>query len=271
MTRWALRLLAGVLGIVLGVYVAPAPVHSPAGRPVADAPAVQEPSPSPAPSPAPSPSPPPLAGLTIALDPGHQLGNHDFPARIDRLVPAGGFRKVCNTTGTATAAGVPEATVVWRVTRLVQHRLQALGATVRLTRTSNRADRWGPCVDVRGRFGGKVGAALTVSVHADGAPAGDHGFHVIARPHDRVSLRLAKALRAGFDGHRLARSNYIGGGTALSIRTDLATLNLSTVPTAMLEIGNMADRADARRMTSPRGQARYAAAIVAGIRDFLRR
>jgi N-acetylmuramoyl-L-alanine amidase len=245
MTRWALRVLAGVLGLLLGVYAVPAPVQSPAGQPV-DAPAVR-----------------------------HQLGNHNYPAQLSRLVPAGGFRKACNTTGTATASGVPEASVVWRITRLVQHRLQALGATVRLTRTSNRQDRWGPCVDARGRFGGRVGARLTVSVHADGAPSGDRGFHVIAPVRQRgptaASLRLARALRSGFDDHRLARSNYIGGGSALSIRSDLATLNLSTVPVAMLEIGNMANRADARRMTSRTGQARYAAAIVAGIRDFLRR
>lgn len=270
MTRWALRVLAGVLGLLLGVYAVPAPVHSPAERPV-DAPAVREPHPTPTPDPAPEP----LAGLTIALDPGHQLGNHNYPVQMSRLVPAGGFRKACNTTGTATASGVPEATVVWRITRLVQRRLEALGATVRLTRTSNRQDRWGPCVDARGRFGGRVGARLTVSVHADGAPPADRGFHVIAPVHQRgptaASLRLAKALRKGFDDHRLKRSNYIGDGTALSIRSDLATLNLSTVPVAMLEIGNMADRADARRMTSRTGQARYAAAIVAGIRDFLRR
>lgn len=269
MTRWALRVLAGVLGILLGVYVVPAPAHSPAGRPAADP--AGRPSVAPSPSSSPPPAAPPLAGLTIALDPGHQLGNHNFLPRIDRLVPAGGFRKACNTTGTATASGVPEATVVWEITRLVQRRLEALGAHVRLTRTSNRQDRWGPCVDARGRFGGKVGAALTVSVHADGAVPADHGFHVIVHPGDAPSLRLAKALRAGFDAHRLARSDYIGGGTALSIRSDLATLNLSTVPVAMLEIGNMANRADARRMTSRPGRARYAAAIVAGIRDFLHR
>lgn len=264
MTRWVLRALAGVLGIVVGVYVAPAPVHSPAGRLVADDPVAQ-------PSPSSPPAPPPLAGLTIALDPGHQLGNHNFLSRTNRLVPAGGFRKPCNTTGTETGSGVPEATVNWRIVRLTQARLEALGASVRLTRTSNRPDRWGPCVDVRGRFGSAVGAALTVSVHADGAPAGDHGFHVIVRPGRPDSLRLARALRAGLDHRGLARSDYVGGGTALSIRSDLGTLNLSTVPVAMIELGNLKNAGDARRLTSRAGQERYAAAIVAGIRGFLRR
>ena len=55
----------------------------------------------------------------VVLDPGHQLGNHNYPRQINRLVPAGGFRKPCNTTGTATDGGYPEATFTWRVaTRL---------------------------------------------------------------------------------------------------------------------------------------------------------
>lgn len=226
-----------------------------------------------------APAPLPLSGVTIALDPGHQLGNHAFPRQIARQVPAGGFRKACNTVGAETQSGVREPTVVWQVTGMVRERLEALGATVRLTRDSNRADRWGPCVDYRGRFGGRVGAALTVSVHADGAASHLHGFHVIAPVRRapwtvrtaRPSLRLAKDLRAGLDGQQLARSTYIGDGTGLSIRSDLATLNLSTVPVAMIEIGNMRNPGDAHRMTHRPGQERYATAIVTGIRRFLHR
>ncbi len=37
----------------------------------------------------------------------------------------------------------------------------------------------------------------------------------------------------------------------------------------MVELGNMRSAAEARVMTSPRGRARYARALVAGIREFL--
>jgi hypothetical protein len=70
----------------------------------------------------------------VVIDPGHR----HFPRRINRQVPAGGFTKPCNTTGTATDGGYPEATFVWQVSRLVAARLRGLGATVRLTRHSNR-------------------------------------------------------------------------------------------------------------------------------------
>ena len=32
----------------------------------------------------------PLAGKVVIIDAGHQLGNHNFPAEINRPVPAGG-------------------------------------------------------------------------------------------------------------------------------------------------------------------------------------
>jgi len=142
----------------------------------------------------------PLGGRTIVIDPGHQLGNHNFPRQIDRMVPAGGFRKPCNTTGTATNGGYPEATFTWQVARLLRARLVRLGARVLITRHSNREDRWGPCVNVRGRDGNKQKADLKISIHGDGSfAAGARGFHVIAptdrRPwtHDifRPSRRLA--------------------------------------------------------------------------------
>jgi N-acetylmuramoyl-L-alanine amidase len=221
----------------------------------------------------------PLAGVRIALDAGHQLGNHNFPAQINRLVPAGGFSKPCNTTGTSTNGGYSEATLNFRVVRLVQARLEALGAQVLLTRTRNSQDLWGPCVDARGEFGAKVGARLMVSLHADGAASSAHGFHVIA-PTSRSpwttdiaapSLRLAKALRSGFDGVGIPRSTYVGRGTALSIRSDLGTLNMSDVPVAMLEVGNMRNPSDAHRMTTRAGRAQYARAVVRGIRSYLAR
>ena len=221
----------------------------------------------------------PLDGVRIAIDPGHQLGNHNFPSQTRRLVPAGGFDKPCNTTGTSTNGGYPEATLTFRVARLVQARLEALGARVLLTRGSNSQSLWGPCVDARGEFGARVGARLMVSLHGDGAPSGARGFHVIA-PRSRSpwttdiavpSLRLARALRAGFDALGVPRSTYVGNRTALSIRSDLGTLNMSDVPVAMIEVGNMRNASDAHRMTTSTGRTRYARAVVSGVRAYLAR
>ncbi|MCZ4499005.1 MAG: cell wall hydrolase/autolysin [Marmoricola sp.] len=277
------RFLGGIAVVVVGVGTAvgvggAAPASAPAAAPGVRA--------SLAASLAAAPSPvvraaaaKPLKGIRIALDPGHQLGNHNFPQQINRKVQAGGFTKPCNTTGTATNSGYPEASFNWAVASGVKRRLDALGATVSETRTSNTEKKWGPCVDKRGELGEKVGARLEVSLHADGSSAGNHGFHVIA-PTSRkpwtndiavASLRLAKALRSGLDDQDLARSNYMGGGSALVTRSDLGTLNMSDVPIAMIELGNMRNAGDAKRMRSATGRAAYAVAVVRGIRAYLDR
>ncbi|WP_028644661.1 N-acetylmuramoyl-L-alanine amidase [Nocardioides sp. URHA0020] len=220
----------------------------------------------------------PLAGRVVVIDPGHQLGNGRHPRQVNRLVPAGGSRKPCNTTGTATNAGYPEATFAWKVALKVRARLERLGATVRLTRHSNSVRRWGPCVDVRGQAGNRLRADLKLSIHADGSyAAGARGFHVIApadrRPwtHDiyRSSYRLARETRSALRRHGLHVANYIAGGDGLDVRSDLGTLNLSDVPTVMVELGNMRDSRDARRMTSAKGRSTYAAGLVSGVRRYL--
>ncbi len=224
------------------------------------------------------PSPPtelPLSGRIVVLDAGHQLGNHHHPRQVNRPVQAGGFTKPCNTTGTATSAGYPEATFTWQVARQVRARLRDLGARVVMVRTSNRQDRWGPCVDERGRAGNDLGADLKISIHADGSyAAGARGFHVIApaaRPGWTAdiapgSASLARDMKRGLKRAGLPVANYTAGGDGLDVRRDLATLNLSAMPVVMVELGNMRNRAEARRMTSKRGRATYAQGLVRGVR-----
>ena len=219
-----------------------------------------------------------LAGRVVVLDAGHQLGNHNFPAETGRLVEAGGFTKPCNTTGTATDAGLPEATFAWRVTTRLKAALERSGARVILTRTSNREDRWGPCVDTRGRAGNRVAADLKISIHADGSTtSGARGFHVIYPP-DRApwtddihapSKRLARTTRTALVDKGFSVANYVAGGDGLDVRMDLGTLNLSDVPTVMVELGNMRDSSDAALMSSPAGRARYARALALAVRDYL--
>ena len=212
------------------------------------------------------------------LDAGHQLGNHNFPEEINRLVPAGGFTKACNTTGTATHGGYSEATFAWNVTTKLKAKLEKSGATVLLTRTSNREDRWGPCVDVRGRAGNKAHADLKISIHGDGSTAaGAHGFHVIYPPNRapwtddiyRPSKRLALVTKDALTGKGFSVANYIAGGDGLDVRADLGTLNLSDVPTVMVELGNMRDSGEASVMTSALGQGRYARALAVAVRTYL--
>lgn len=216
----------------------------------------------------------PLAGRVIALDPGHNRDNGQFPAEIARPVDAGGFQKPCNTTGTATDAGLPEATVNWELALAVRARLEGLGATVVVTRDANAG--WGPCIDERAAIANRAGAELLLSLHADGAAADHHGFHVISpgwKPGwtDDIaaeSQRAAVAVRDALVDAGLTPSNYLGT-EGLDERTDLGTLNRADVPAVMLEAGNLRNPADAALLSDPGGRARVAEALAAAVTAFL--
>ena len=83
------------------------------------------------------------------------------------------------------------------------------------------------------------------------------------------SRRLATDVKSGLLGRGFVAANYVAGGDGLDVRSDLGTLNLSDVPTVMVELGNMRNARDAHRMTSKKGRAAYARALASGVSSFL--
>src|SRR5436190_5152363 len=130
----------------------------------------------------------PLAGKTIVINPGHNGANWAHPGEINRLVDAGGFRKACDTTGTATAGGYSEAAYSFDVAIRLADILRREGARVVLTRTSNHGV--GPCINERAAIGNRVHADAAISIHADGGPAAGRGFHVIYLRSRRLALAV---------------------------------------------------------------------------------
>ncbi len=216
----------------------------------------------------------PLAGTTVHVDAGHNGANGSHATQINRQVPAGtgGYRKACDTTGTRTDDGrLTEAAFTLDVARRLQRRLQRLGARVVMTRTTN--DGVGPCVDERAAIGNRARADLALSIHADGGPPGGRGFHVIAPLGDRAvrpsivapSLRFARQLRARLDGSGLRRANYVAGGGGLVQRSDLGGLNLSRVPKAFVELGNMRNAGEARLLERSARRDLFAVALARAV------
>ncbi|MGI8328375.1 N-acetylmuramoyl-L-alanine amidase [Actinomadura scrupuli] len=219
----------------------------------------------------------PLAGKVITVDPGHNGANGAHPEIINRLVPAGPSRKPCNTTGTATDAGYSEHAYTFDVGTRLAAILRARGATVVLTRPNDHGV--GPCVDQRAAIANKAHSDAALSIHADGAPARDHGFHVIVPapipgytgPIVGPSRRLGDAVRDAFhSGTGQPYSNYVGR-RGLDVRDDLGGLNLARVPAVFIECGNMHNRADAARLSDPAWRQRAAQALAAGLTAYLTR
>jgi N-acetylmuramoyl-L-alanine amidase len=236
---------------------------------------------SPAPPPSGPPSTPPSkssapvsSSKVVVLDAGHNGGNGSHAAEINKLVPAGrGEMKPCNTTGTSTNAGYPEHAFTFDVTQRVGAALAAKGVKVVYTRTDDKGV--GPCVDKRAATGNTAGADAVVSIHADGSTAaGSRGFHVayssppLNAQQGEPSTRLSKTLRDGLRSAGFPSANYIGKD-GLAPRADLAGLNLSTRPAALVECGNMRNAGEAAAMTSADGRQKYADAIADAISVYL--
>lgn len=217
----------------------------------------------------------------VVLDPGHNGGNAAHPEVVGALVPAGGFEKPCNTTGTETDAGYAEHAFTFDVAQRTAALLRARGVTVALTRTDDTGV--GPCVDARAAIANDAGAVLAVSIHADGAPAGDTGFHVaepalapdggnraVLAPSDVAARDLVAAFAAAT---ALPRAQYPGSlvEPGLTRRSDLAGLNLARTPAVLLEAGNMRSAQEAAQLSDPAFRQRAAEGIAAGVAAFLAR
>lgn len=220
----------------------------------------------------------PLAGRTVVLDPGHNPTNNAHTAAISRQVDVGNGHKECDTTGTETDAGYPEASFTLDVVRRARKILEARGARVILTQDGDRS--WGPCVDERAGIGNRAHADAALSVHGDGGPAAGHGFHVIlparvvAGKADTSSITgssraLGLLLRKDFAATTGEPYSTYLGKDGLDVRSDLGGLNLSRVPKVFIECGNMRNATDARRMTDPAWRQRAAQGIAEALTSFV--
>jgi N-acetylmuramoyl-L-alanine amidase len=211
-----------------------------------------------------------IGGMTVVLDPGH---NGVADSSISRQVPNGrGGTKECNTSGTATSDGYPEHAFAWDVALHVRDALDALG--VRTTMTRDGDNGLGPCVDQRAALANAAKPDAIVSIHADGGPPSGSGFHVnyssppLGDVQAGPTVALATTMRDALATAGLHESNYIGG-QGLYGRADLAGLNLAQYPAVLVELGNMKNAGDAAQMESADGRAKYAAAVTAGITNYL--
>lgn len=236
--------------------------------------ASNSPGPAASPSRAPSPAALPLAGKVVGIDPGHDGGNFDDPAYIDRLIWNGTGYETCDTTGTQTASGYTEAQFNFSVASYLRADLIRDGARVVMTRTSNTGV--GPCVTRRAQIINAAHANVAIDIHADGGPAWGRGFTVLEPvadgPNDKVigaSQRFGADVRAALlTDTTMPESDYYGHDGLIS-RDDLAGLNLTTVPKVLVECGNMPNPTDAALLTTPSFQRELARAFTAAIVAFL--
>jgi N-acetylmuramoyl-L-alanine amidase len=216
-----------------------------------------------------------LAGMVVAIDPGHNGGNESHPEIINQKIDGGnGFTNVCNTTGTETNDGYAEHAFTWGVANVLKSELEAQGVKVVMTRQDDNSV--GPCTPKRDDIENSSNADAVISIHADGADSSDRGFYVITNgdqtkysaPYAAQSLALAKNIRDGLVTAGFPTSNWLGEN-GLWTRDDLTGLNFSTRPKMLVECGNMKNPKEAAAMSSPEGQKQYAHGLYLGVVAYL--
>ncbi len=216
----------------------------------------------------------PLAGKVVGVDPGHNGRNWSDPTYIDHQIWNGREWENCNTTGTQTDGGYTEALFNWNVGSDLAADLRAEGARVVLTRHNN--DGVGPCVNTRAEIFNRAHVDVAVAIHADGGPADGRGFTVLEPVADGInnlviqpSHRFAAVLRDDFRGDTGMPVSTYDGVDGLEFRDDLAGENLTKVPYALIECGNMRNATDAGMLVTASFQKRAARAIARAITAFL--
>jgi N-acetylmuramoyl-L-alanine amidase len=255
--------------LLLGQGRAAAPKSAPQPHPRPATPTVTRPARPPA----------ALTGKVVVLDPGHNPNNIHHLAQIDRLTPAGGFLKACNTVGTETDGGYPEYDFTLDVARRAKVILRAAGAKVIMTQNGHTP--YGPCNDVRARIGNRARADAVIAIHADGGPAEGYGFAaltpllvdnsaadngLIIRPSAHLGDAVVRHFAAA-TGEPI--STYLGAN-GIQPRSDLAGLNLSTVPKVFIECANMRNAQDALKVADPAWREAAAHGIATSIIAFIR-
>jgi N-acetylmuramoyl-L-alanine amidase len=216
----------------------------------------------------------PLAGLVVGIDPGHNGGNSTHQAIIDRQIWNGRAWENCNTTGTATDDGYTEAQFNFQVAVDLRADLTAAGARVVMTRAANNGV--GPCVNQRAAIMNDAHVNAAIAIHADGGPPDGRGFAIlepIADGANNAVIGPSGLLGADIRAALLARtamppSNY-DGVNGLKARDDLAGLNLTQVPTVLIEVGNMRNATDASLLISAPFQQQVARTLTTAIISFL--
>ena len=216
----------------------------------------------------------PLAGKVVGIDPGHNGLNYTASGIINQPVFNGTGYEPCDTTGTETASGYTEAQYNFNVASYLAADLRAEGATVVLTRPNN--DGVGPCVTTRAAIINDAHADVAVDIHADGGPVDGRGFAVLEPvadgPNNGViasSAAFATILRDAFEAATPMPVSTYDGVDGLQPRSNLAGLNLTTVPKVLIECGNMQNATDAAILETPQFQQQAAAAMATAITEFL--
>ena len=204
--------------------------------------------------------------ITVVIDAGHQA---KADMKTEPIGPGSKTRRVRvagGTTGVATHR--PESRTNLEVALKLRDELVKRGLTVVMVRTTQKVNISN---SKRAQIANDAHAALFIRLHCDGSSSSRvRGVLTIVPAKNRWTSRIVKkSARAGRDIQTATVRRTHAKNRGIAKRGDLSGFNWSKVPTALIEMGLMTNRAEDRKLASSAYQKKLAVGIADGTVRFI--
>jgi N-acetylmuramoyl-L-alanine amidase len=210
----------------------------------------------------------PLSGKVICIDPGHQ--GMTSPKK-ESIAPGSVIKKIMASTGTqGIYSKVPEYKLNLAVGNMLKKDLEAEGAKVVMTRTSNNIIMGNK---ERAFLANRIGADLTVRIHGDGSvDRSVHGMSVLipGGKYIKDSKMISESRLAGKSILEHAVRQTGASSRGLFVRNDMTGFNWSKVPVMLIEVGFMTNRREDLDLAKQEYRAKVASGICSGVVSYMK-
>jgi len=206
-------------------------------------------------------------GSVVVIDAGHQ-GHGD--SSLEPIGPGASTKKPKVADG-ASGQYAPhdESQVNLDVALKLKKTLSARGVTVIMVRTSQNVNLSN---SQRAAIANNAHAALFIRLHCDGiSSSSKHGFSTLIPAKNQWTGSIVSAsAKAGRIVQRDALAATGASDAGVVQRSDLSGFNWSKVPTVLVEMGFMSNRAEDRALTTGSYQQKLATGLADGVVDYLK-
>ena len=203
----------------------------------------------------------PLAGVSIGLDPGHQAHAN---SELEPMAPGSSEMKAKVSSGTqGVSTGIPEYVTNLEVAFKLRDALEALGATVYMTRETHDVDISNM---ERALMFNELGVDLVLRLHCNGSNnSGTNGVGTYARKTGDCQAECERAANLVIEAICAATGARRDGVFLWDTYTGQ---NWSTVPCIMVEMGYMSNPEEDRKLNDPAYQDLMVEGMVNGICEY---
>ncbi|MCL2333037.1 MAG: N-acetylmuramoyl-L-alanine amidase [Actinomycetia bacterium] len=208
-----------------------------------------------------------LAGKVIAIDPGHQGHADSSPEPIGPGASKTKPKVAGGTSGVVT--GIPESQTVLEIGLKLKAALEAQGATVVMTRTSQNAN---VSNSERAAVANGAGADLFIRLHCDGAASSSpQGISMLVPADNSWTAPIFSSSRSAGEALQAAVIAATGAkNNGVVQRSDLSGFNYCKVPSVLIEMGFMTNADEDRALNSADYQDKLVAGLTQGCITWLK-